>query len=93
MLGLFNVLFIATLSYVYIPSGMMRAGQKLAAWVCAERDINPIGNVSVGRFGSLLLQRPGDRSTSVCCSAPNLYPTACPGDVKAIRNSPGSASR
>jgi hypothetical protein len=78
--GSFGFAFIGDFSYYYIPSGMLRAAQKVAAWVCAERDINPIGTISFER---------SDRSVynGAAIAAhrnmqrPDLYPTACPGDT------------
>jgi len=78
--GSFGFSFIGDFSYVYIPSGMMRAGQKLAAWVCAERDINPIGNVSFQRSDRSYYNGPAIAAHRLL-QRPDLYPTACPGDV------------
>jgi hypothetical protein len=78
--GSFGFAFIGDFSYVYIPSGMLRAGQKLAAWVCAERDIDPLGNISFQRSDRSYYRGPAIAAHRLM-QRPDLYPTACPGDV------------
>ena len=86
--GSFGFSFIGDFSYVYIPSGMLRAGQKLAAWVCAERDINPIGNVS---FHAPIARTTTDRRSrhTACCSGPICIRLPAPAtwDTRSSRGS------
>lgn len=78
--GSFGFAFIGDFTYVYIPSGMMRAGQKIAAWVCAERDIDPLGNISFQRSDSSYYNGPAIAAHRHM-QRPDRFPTACPGDV------------
>lgn len=78
--GSFGFAFIGDFSYVYIPSGMMRAAQKLAAWVCAERDIDPLGTISFERSDRSVYNGPAIAAHRHM-QRPDKYPTACPGDV------------
>ena len=78
--GSFGFSFIGDFTYYYIPSGMLRAGQKVAAWVCAERDINPVGNISFERSDRSVYNGPAIAAHRNL-QRPDLYPTACPGDT------------
>ena len=78
--GSFGFSFIGDFSYVYIPSGMMRAAQKVAAWVCAERDIDPLGTISFERSDRSRYNGPAIAAHRHM-QRPDMYPTACPGDV------------
>jgi hypothetical protein len=59
---------------------MMRAAQKLAAWVCAERNIDPLGTISFERSDRSRYNGPAIAAHRHL-QRPDLYPTACPGDA------------
>ena len=78
--GSFGMSWIGDFSYRYIPSGMLTASGHMAAWVCAERGIDPNAQISFIRADSSVFKGstiPAHRHIQ----RPDLYPTACPGDV------------
>ncbi|MGH2533742.1 MAG: N-acetylmuramoyl-L-alanine amidase [Thermomicrobiales bacterium] len=64
---------------VAIPSGMIEAGAKIAAWICDQRGIDPKGSGPYQRGDGTVYTGwnvPGHKEIATASS-----PTACPGDV------------
>jgi hypothetical protein len=78
--GSFGFAFIGDFSYVYIPSGMLRAGRHLAAYIAAERDIHPKETIAFQRRDGTYYRGPAVAAHRLMQN-PYLYPTACPGDT------------
>ena len=78
--GSFGMSWIGDFSYRYIPSGMLTASGHMAAWVCAERGIDPNAKINFTRADNSIFTgstMPAHRHIQ----RPDLYPTACPGDT------------
>ena len=78
--GSFGMSWIGDFSYRYIPSGMLTAASHMAAWVCAERGIDPNAQINFTRADNSVFTGstiPAHRHIQ----RPDLYPTACPGNA------------
>ena len=78
--GSFGFAFIGDFSYYYIPSGMLRAGRNLSAYICAERGIVPQEQIAFRRRDGSYYRGPAVAAHRLM-QRPDLYPTACPGDA------------
>ena len=78
--GSFGSSWIGDFTYRSIPSGMLTAASKMAAWVCAERAIDPMAQISFVRSDNSIYKG-STIAPHRYAQRPDLYPTACPGDT------------
>ena len=78
--GSFGSSWIGDFTYRYIPSGMLTAAGHMAAWVCAERGIDPNAQINFVRSDNSVYKG-STIAPHRYAQRPDLYPTACPGDT------------